>query len=415
MNKIITTTVVSATLASCVFASGYRIPEQSFAATAKSAANIASTNGADSSYYNPANMAFLDDKSYLEFALTYINLPSIQYTDAQSSALNSQSEVEHFLAPSLHYVSPVVYDRLRFGLSLVAPGGLAKRWDDVYAKATAEKFALKILELSPSVSFKVSDEISFALGPRMTYIDGEVKSDVTRNVGGTNMRFSRELQGDSFDFGYNLALTYKPTKALTLAATYRSKVNLSVEGDATLVGGPTNYSGDASITIPLPAVLDMAVSYDFGRTTVEAVYERTYWSKYKALDFDYASDLTSNPYLAAFDTPTPRNWKDTNAYRLGVSHKATDKLTLYAGFAYDESPANSSHFGFELPDSNAKLYSLGISYEVYKDMTVGISYLYDDKKTRSVNNRTATDTTAINGTFEDASAHLVSTSFMYKF
>lgn len=115
------------TCASCVWASGYKIPEQSFAATAKSAANIASTNGADASYYNPANMPFLEDKSHLEVGLTYINLPSIKYTDAQNPALNSRSTVEHFLAPSFHYVSPAVAEDLRFGLSFTAPGGLAKR------------------------------------------------------------------------------------------------------------------------------------------------------------------------------------------------------------------------------------------------------------------------------------------------
>ena len=40
-------------------ASGYRIPEQSVDATAKAGAHIASADGADSSYYNPANMAWM--------------------------------------------------------------------------------------------------------------------------------------------------------------------------------------------------------------------------------------------------------------------------------------------------------------------------------------------------------------------
>lgn len=415
MNKIFKSSLALVACASCVYASGYRIPEQSFASTAKSGANIANTNGADASYYNPANMAFMDDKSYLESAFTYINLPSIDYTDSQSSALNSSSKIEHFLAPAFHYVSPKITEDLRFGVSFTAPGGLAKRWDDVYARATAEKFALKILELSPSMSYAISEQLAIGLGVRMTYIEGEVKSDATRNIGTTAMRFYRELEGDSIDFGYNLALTYKPTNALTIATTYRSNVDLSLKGDATLIGGVANYIGDASITIPLPAVFDLAVSYDFGKTVVELVYERTFWSKYKALDFNYAQDLTANPLLANFDTPLTRDWSDVNCYRIGITHELTDELTLLAGFAYDESPTNSEHFGFELPDTNAKLYSLGASYKINQDMTLALGYLYDQKDSKSVNNRTATDTTAINGEFKNASAHLVTMSFMYEF
>ncbi len=430
--KILLSGVSLLVCASCVYASGYRIPEQSLAATAKSGANTASTNGADASYYNPANMSFLDNKSYLQLDLTYINLPTIKYKDAQNPLLNSSSTVEHFLAPTFHYVSPEIAEDLRFGVSLTAPGGLAKRWDDFYAKTTAEKFALKILELSPSLAYKVNDQLSFAFGPRMTYISGEVKSDGSPRIhpgepaSPTNPRIhlKRDLEGDSIDFGYNLAVTLKPSSALTLAATYRSKVDLTVEGDAELLGvveniprNPLdNYKGDASITIPLPAVLNLAVSYDFGKTIVEAVYERTFWSSYKELDFDYSRDLTENRLLANFDKPLPRDWSDVNAYRIGITHEATDKLTLMAGFAYDKSPAKKDlYFGFELPDSDARLYSLGASYAISKDMKVGLSYLYDQKEKRTVNIRTLEDITAINGTFKDASAHLVTLSFSYEF
>ncbi len=427
--KILTSGVSLLLCASCVYASGYRIPEQSVASTAKSGASIASTHGAEASYYNPANMSFLDDKSYLELDLTYINLPSIDYKDKQMPILNSSSTVEHFLAPTFHYVSPEIFDDVRFGVSVTAPGGLSKRWDDFYAKSTAEEFSLKIIELSPSMAYKINDKFSIGFGPRMTYISGEVKSDGSPRVhpgqpaGPTNPRvhLKRELTGKSVDFGYNLALAYKPTNALTLAATYRSKIDLTVKGDAELLGQiegtpAKKYDGDAGITIPLPAVLDLAISYDFGRTTVEAVYERTYWSSYKELDFFYDEDLSGHPLLKHFDLAIPKDWKDVSAYRLGITHKATDKLTLMAGFAYDESPVKKDlYFGFELPDSDARLYSLGATYEVSKDMKVGFAYLYDQKEKRTVNIRTLEDISAINGTFKNASAHLVTLSFSYEF
>ncbi len=49
-----------------IFASGYRIPEQSTASTAKSAAHVANITTADASYFNPAAMSTLENRSQIE-------------------------------------------------------------------------------------------------------------------------------------------------------------------------------------------------------------------------------------------------------------------------------------------------------------------------------------------------------------
>ena len=82
--------------AATLLASGYRIPEQSLNSVALSAAYVAGANGADASYYNPANMSFMAQGAYTEMALTYINLPKVNYTDAVASR-NGDSKEEKFL------------------------------------------------------------------------------------------------------------------------------------------------------------------------------------------------------------------------------------------------------------------------------------------------------------------------------
>jgi long-chain fatty acid transport protein len=406
MKKMSQVAIALGLSAATLSASGWRIPEQSLNSVALSAAYVAGANGADASYYNPANMAFMEDGSNLETALTYINLPSISYTDANNAAYDSDSEVEQFIVPTLHYVSPKFGD-FRYGLSIVAPGGLSKQWTDAYGKATAEEFTLEIIELNPTMSYMVNEDFALGFGLRAVYTSGVVKSDATDL---SPLYPKRELEGDSIDFGYNLALSYKATDKLTLAATYRSKVDLTVKGDADLsvAGGLVTYSGDASVTVPLPASLALAANYDFGKTNVEFVFERTYWSSYKELDFDYEEDLSAT-LLASMDNAVEKNWKDANAYRIGVTHQYSDKLKLMAGFAYDEAAAPSDTIGFELPDSDAKLYSVGFEYKLDEQMSIGLAYLFDQKKTLTINNDD------IDGTFEDSSAHLVTASFKYKF
>ncbi|MDD4505269.1 MAG: porin [Sulfurospirillaceae bacterium] len=407
MKNIVKVATLLSLSAATLLASGYRIPEQSLDSVALSAAYIAAANGADASYYNPANMSFMENGALMEAAFTYINLPKITYKDMASSLYSGDSKEEHFFVPTMHYVSPMMGD-WRYGLSIVAPAGLSKRWDERFPKATAEEFTLKVIEVNPTASYRVSDQFSLGFGLRGVYTDGIVKSDAS----GLGSPAKRNLTGDSIDFGYNLALSYKPTKDLVLSSTYRSKVDLTVQGDATLVSGL--YKGGASVTIPLPASLALAAAYTMDKTTVELVFERTYWSSYKNLDFNYDVDLTATA-MAAFDRHIPKNWKDANAYRIGVSHQYSDALKLMAGFAIDKTPVPSNTLGFELPDSDAKLYSVGFEYKISQNMKMGLAYLYDDKDSRTVTNRSGTNTTAPYGTFTDASAHLVTASLKYKF
>ena len=71
----------------------------------------------------------------------------------------------------------------------------------------------------------------------------------------------------------------------------------------------------------------------------------------------------------------------------------------------------SDTLSFELPDSNAKLYSIGFEYKFTQNLKMGLAYLYDEKDERTVNQGAG----KVNGTFTDASAHLVTASVKYKF
>jgi long-chain fatty acid transport protein len=355
-------------------------------------------------------------------------LPKIKYTDATTALRNSDSKEEHFIMPTMHYVSPKQGD-FRYGLSIVAPGGLSKRWDEAYAKSTAEDFTLKIIEVNPTISYLVNDKFSIGIGLRALYSEGVVKSNASNLL-------TRDMEGDSIDFGYNLAMSYKPMNDLTLSATYRSKVDLTEKGHADLYinglagGAPVttsaSYSGGTTLTVPLPASLALAAAYTMDKTIIEFVFERTYWSAYENLDFDYSGAYAStggpigSALIAAlqskFDTPKNRLWKDVNAYRIGITHQYSDALKLMAGFAIDKNGAPDSTLGFELPDSDAKLYSVGFEYKINEKMKIGLAYLYDQKESRTVLDAAASATNPVpNGKFEDASAHLVTASFKYKF
>ncbi|MBW1749705.1 MAG: outer membrane protein transport protein [Deltaproteobacteria bacterium] len=399
-------------VAGTAYGSGYRIPEQSVNSTARAGANVAYTPSADAAFFNPANMSWFEDRAYFEVNATYIGLKGISYSDNRTPMFNGKSEYEYFILPSFFAVSPD-YNGFRVGLSLDAPAGLSKKWNQPYPRTFAKEFSLEVLEANPTVSYKTCDMFSLAVGIRAIYSHATVKSAglISRDHGGVTA--SRDMDGNTWEVGYNLAATVRPVDNLNLAVTYRSNINLDLEGDALLLtsaafAGSPIYQGSGAVTVPLPAVLAIAGSYTFfDQLTFELEYDRTFWSKYETLDFVYPTSL-GNPFLTgAFDLPKAKDWDDSDTWRISVSYDI-NAFTLMAGFAVDNNPVPDATLAFDLPDSDAKLYSLGLRYQINADFDLGIAYLYDDKDSRSGVNE------MVNGTFDDAGAHLVTVGFSYK-
>ncbi len=387
---------------SVLVAGGYTIPETSLNSVALSAANIAHNHSADTAYYNPANMAFMKDENSLEVDMMYVGLGSNNYKGTHSATGEIRHDIdsksEKFLVPSFHYVSSKA-NEARVGLSIVVPAGLSKRWDIQPAKSFAEEFTLQVVEINPSVAFTLHDKVALAFGFRILQSEGIVKSSGL---------VSRDLKGNSIDYGYNLALSYKPLTDLDIALTYRSKVNLTLQGDAKLYSGITlAYDNDVSVGVPLPATASIAFAYTLPfKTTLEFVYERDFWSAYHELDFDYATSIGGlTPY---FDTPIAKDWNDINIFRLGITQEL-DKLSLMAGMVYSESAIPEETFSFELPETNSLSLSLGGRYQISEKVDIGLAALYSMRETRSVTNN------SLSGEFSNGNILLVSAGIGYKF
>jgi len=409
MKNILISSITAISIAS---GAAYKLPEQSLKGTALSAANVASCDGADCAYYNPANISFLDDNSqFIEGGLTFVHLPRVSFNGVQTLPLGlgtvdatAETLVENVAIPYLHYVSKA-YGDFRYALSVTVPAGLTKRWDSPAQKLSAQEFSLKTVMINPSVSYKVNSNFSVAIGANIVYSEGKVYSDGS----GIGLPLKREMKGDSIDYGYNLAASLHLDNGLNLAATYRSKIKLSEEGKANLYFGSFGKKYDASVNIYIPAALTLAVSKDIDKWTLEFVYERTFWSSYKTLDFNYKQTLPVA--LSTFDAPIPKRWKDTNTFRIGAQYRYNNKLTLMAGYSYDESPIPEKYMSYELPDSDAHVFSAGFKYQQNKNLSWGASVLYDYKTKRNINK----NANGIKGKFTKGGALLISTGFEYKF
>jgi len=403
--------LVSAIAASSLMASGYKIPEQSLNSTALAGAYVSNASTADAAYFNPANMAFMSEEKHLELNMMYIHLNPVQYsgsvTGLGAPAHKSESASENFIIPQMYLVSaPLGEDKdIRIGISVNAPAGLTKRWTKAPQSYAAEEFTLKVIEVNPTLSYRIMDNLSIAGGVRFVYSEGVIKTELA-----PGQQSHMDLEGSSWDIGWNAALSYKPFDTWGMALTYRSNVDLTEEGGQSLVGPKTV---PATVGIPLPATLAVATDVSLtDSTNIEFVYERAFWSSYDELDIRVMGQSV-NPT----GQPTPKNWVDSNTFRLGLTQGLGDSVDLMLGIAYDETPVPEETLGFEMPDSNAFLGSIGARWAVSEELEIGAAILYDQKQSRKIDqgNPTTSHPVNIQGEFTGASALLVSLGLGYKF
>ena len=408
MKKVLLSIIMASTLLN---AGGYKVPEQSADSLGLAASNVAFSFGADAAYFNPANMMFLDGRHHIESTLGWFHINKLEFKS--DSGKSYRSEKFDSLAGTFSFVTPEIYENWKFGLALAVPAAVGVSWEDPATAFTAKRFKLQVVELNPTVAYRINDKLAVALGARGVYTKGKIASDFGR--------FGyREIQGDGINYGYNVALTYRPIEELSFAVTYRSKVNLELKGhtDADFIGG-LNYHGKTTVEIPLPAQLVLATGYKFSDLTLLLAFERTYWSKFKEYDFEYgdktAAHTNSRLFKGLMDDPVIKNAKDTNTYRLGLAYDVNEKFRLMAGFAYDEDITSSKHTGLELPNTTSKVYSFGVNYKFTPNLEMALGYVYQHRDKKRATGITNSIATKMSGEFDTGTIQILGTTFKYTF
>lgn len=412
------TVVIIIACSAVSWGAGYVISAHSVRSYALNNAYVAFTDAADSAYFNPANMVWLEDGVMIDLGATYAHNTSVEFDGTVLGVPSSAgAKSEDSILPFVHLVSPKVGD-WRFGLSIMEPAGMSKRWDSLMQMISAEESYLGVIEINPSVAYMITPRLSASVGVRFLYAEAELKAQLPPGMDPILVQgYRQDMDGDTWEEGFNLALTFKVTDSLRLAATYRSEINMDIEGTGS---GYTTNPFDGSVytfndasgktSLPLPANSALAISKTFDKTSLEFVYERTFWSAYDVLDLSFDDPLIE----LTFGQPRPQDWDDTNSFRVGVSYQFSDSLKLMGGASYEETPVPAQTIGFDIPESDILWFSLGAAYSFNPNMELGFACSYGYYKERTIEVADA-NVNGIVGTFNDSSFISATASFRYLF
>lgn len=381
-------------------AEGFAINEWSAEGVAMGGARMFAEGDAANVAYNPASITKVDGEAF-KVSATYLS-PHGEYDlyDKNGDFLESGHNRVHFgFAPGSYYVKKL-NDKDWFGIGTFSRFAMVSEFErDSRVSTNAFVSRLDGVSITPTFAHKFDNKWSAAVGAEINY----VRLTMEKNAGWDDKYGSlipTHTKGESYALGWNAAANYAFDEKNEIGVVYRSRIKHSMEADFNaynIMAGSTNIgnrNGDAYGEVTLPDSWHIGYNHKFDdKTRVELNAVRTNWSTYDALNIN-----VSGTGLPNFDKvhASPKNWEDGWRYAIGVEHKLSDKYTLMAGFAYDESSIPYDGGDFMVPTGNRKTYSIGARYND-KDQTLAIALGWMDVGDLQFKFRSEGDTAANGG------------------
>jgi len=331
------------------------------------------TYDASSLFYNPGAASFLNDKFSFSGGLTFL----MARTTYQATDVMYQEHIEHKMNfPLYFYASYKPIKDLSVGLAVNTPYGLSMAWpSDWKGRFLIQDVAFKAITIQPTVSYKIKDIIGIGAG--FVIAIGDVDLNKAIPLQDANGEGSLNMTGSTTKFGFNAGIQVRPMKGLDLGVSYRSKIDMSVEGADATFKVPASVAANfpqnkVDVTLPLPANLDFGASYEINDQWMVGIdLNYVFWNVYDSLIFDFQTTTA-----AIERTSQPKLYENRLISRVGVQWKLSDLITLRAGGYFDPSPVLSDYLDPMLPSQDEIGLTFGLSVYPVKGLSIDAAFEY---------------------------------------
>ncbi len=361
-------------LSAATFAGGYQVGLHGVKQIGMGLVGTSITNDASVLFYNPGGLTFM--KSNYSFAIGLNGIKS--YTAYQKTAPSmSEAMTDNPMGtPFYAYAAYKINEKLGIGIAVNTPYGNSLSWGkDWIGRYLIQDLSLKAIFYQPTIAYKICDQVS--LGAGLVYATGDFELNKGIPVFDSEGEGSVMLEGSTSSFGFNAGILVKPVDGLNVGVNYRSAIDMEIDDATATFNVPVSLQSNfpnttVATTLPLPANLDLGVSYQFNDNFVFAVsLNYVFWGRYDSLIFDFKDNTSS---LA--DSRNPRLYSDRLIVRAGGEYKISNVLQVRAGGYYDPSPVNTEYFSPETPSLNSIGLTAGLSLNATEKLSIDLSFLY---------------------------------------
>lgn len=370
ITKSIIVTIFLVVAVAYTFGGGFQLNEHGARAMAQAGAFAARANDPSALYFNPAGISFLKG-TQVYLGATLIS-PSMTFRGPYDFNTNQETKLEKKIyTPITIYFTQEINDMLSVGFGINNPFGLGTKWPDNWVgKTLSIKSEVQVFDFNPTVSAKFFDD-KLSIGAGFDYLMGSVEiiKEANSFYPPSNITLKAGLT-DGKGMGYNFGLLYLPEENLRFGLSYRSPVDLKIEGDATFSQKRSIFpEGRAKATLNLPATGFIAAAYSpISDLWLEFDAQFVGWSSYKKLEITFLKDNSISS--------TEKNYKDTWILRFGVEYKLNSDITISSGYFHDFNPVPDETVDPMLPDADRNGFNIGFSYKFNDKISFDLAYLY---------------------------------------
>jgi long-chain fatty acid transport protein len=324
-------------------------------------------------HYNPAGMTQLRGVQFMAGALfaggsTNFTSPTGATARGDRNGSAAWPPPTHlFLTANLKDIGLTALGDFTAGIGVTVPFGSMTRWPNDGPFKTATTFnTLPLLDIKPTLAYKVTENLSLGLGADIYTFSGLIGEGQLEKHSVSSAGVKTELAGKDTAAGFNASLLYTALRnsdgkpLANIGLVYRSQATLHLTG--ALLNNGAKVS-DASSTFVLPQIITGAIAIWPVRTSerewkLELDVDHVGWKSVRDLDVRLGTGAT---------IAKPQNWTNTYAVMVGTEYKwlALESLphwdvALRAGYTNQQNQMPDLTYDPGLPSSDLHIVGGGV-------------------------------------------------------
>ena len=356
------------------FAGAYAIPNESARDLALSQATVAGQTGPEAAHANPAAIAGTQGLAFTVNLEMLYNSTTWSDPSLGSSTLVPKANWPPELAASYGNKLPngMGYG---FGLAFLVPGGGSLPWPDHWQGAQRIQNVDQRVWLT-ELSGSLQPHPLVKVGASFLYF--RVQETLSQQIyfGPDSSLGSLGLAGSAVSYGLSTEIKAPNNFPLTLAVLYRHQAALGLDGHAHFDNVPPPFAStlqDQAVheDLTIPNDFYVGLAYDVNpNLKLMGSWNLERWIVYRNDTFVGDKGLTIT---------VPRDYHNAYVFRFGAEYVKPSflpALTLRAGLLRSISEQPTYTISPSLTDGNSWAFSVGVGYEVIRNLRFDLSYQY---------------------------------------
>jgi long-chain fatty acid transport protein len=321
------------------------------------------------------------------------------------------------------FISHELNDRASIGFGMYGNFGLSVKYDDDWAgRYFSQESTLIGISMQPTFAYKITDDLSMGIGPRLVYGYYYTKMAIDNNafLPGTPFQEDGKLQYKDTDIGtgINLGLRYQLNERTTVGLAYTSKVKLEFK-DSPSVHGIRNPLlnlalsrldvDDLEIDMNIPQTATLSIAHQLNEqwTLLSSVNWQD-WSDFA--DIGVSVDTAAGDVSRSVD----RKYQDTWHLSIGAQNQISPKLRWNMGVGYDSSAVKDKDRTVDNPMNETWRLATGLSYKLAEDTDLNLNYTLVWLGDMDVQ-QTKRNGQTLSGSYPNSALHIVGGGVTWRF